>query len=52
MLLFAEEFWIQTMAQLRYPYTLGAMLMRFPLKYHIQKSWVFKVREITPLGLD
>ena len=32
------------MAQLRYPYTLGAMLMRFPLKYHIQKSWVWKVR--------
>ena len=39
------------MAQLRYPYTLGAMLMRFPLKYHVQKSWVFKVRETTPLGL-
>ena len=31
------------MAQLRYPYTLGAMVMRFPLKYHIQKSWVWKV---------
>ena len=44
LLLFSEEFKIKTMAQLRYPYTLGAMIMRFPLKYHIQKSWVFKVR--------
>ena len=26
-----------------YPYTIGAMIKAFPLKYHIDKSWVFKV---------
>ena len=26
-----------------YPYTIGAMLKAFPLKYHIDKSWIFKV---------
>ena len=31
------------MAQMRYPYTLGAMIAQFPLKFHIQKSWVWKV---------
>jgi len=25
-----------------YPYTIGAMIKAFPLKYHIDKSWVFK----------
>ena len=27
-----------------YPYTLGAMIKAFPLKYHLDKSWVFKVK--------
>ena len=42
-----------TMAQMRYPYTLGAMLMQFPLKFHIQKSWVWKSYAIglVPTGL-
>ena len=31
------------MAQLRYPYTLGAMLRRFPAKYYFEKNWVYKV---------
>ena len=35
------------MAQMRYPYTLGAMLTQFPLKFHIQKSWVWKVSNET-----
>ena len=26
-----------------YPYTFGAMLRAFPLKFHVQKSWVYKV---------
>ena len=26
------------MAQLRYPYTLGAMVRRFPLRYYIGKD--------------
>ena len=41
------------MAQMRYPYTLGAMLMQFPLKFHIQKSWVWKSYAIglVPTGL-
>nr|ALS04850.1 isoform A [Pseudodiaptomus poplesia] len=30
------------MAQLRYPYTLGAMVMRYPLKTHVQRNWVYK----------
>ena len=30
------------MPQLRYPYTLGAMLRQFPLKYHMGKSWIYK----------
>jgi hypothetical protein len=34
------------MTQLRYPYTLGAMVRRFPLKYYVQKNWVFKVRAV------
>ena len=25
-----------------YPYTFGAMLRAFPLKYHLEKSWVYK----------
>jgi len=25
-----------------YPYTFGAMLRAFPLKFHVQKSWVYK----------
>ena len=25
-----------------YPYTLGAMIKAFPLKYHVDKSWIFK----------
>ena len=41
---FREEFRYRIrMAQMRYPYTLGAMVMQFPLKWHIQKSWVWKV---------
>ena len=28
--------------QLRYPYTLGAMVRQFPLKYHMDKSWIYK----------
>ena len=41
------------MAQMRYPYTLGAMLKQFPLKFHIQKSWVWKSYAIglVPTGL-
>jgi len=41
------------MAQMRYPYTIGAMLMNFPLKYHIQKNWVWKAYAIglVPVGL-
>jgi hypothetical protein len=31
------------MAQLRYPYTLGAMVRRFPAKEYIRRNWVFKV---------
>ena len=34
------------MAKLPYPYTLGAMVMQFPLKWHLQKSWVWRVRVI------
>jgi hypothetical protein len=30
------------MAQLRYPYTLGAMVRRFPAKEYIRRNWVFK----------
>ena len=29
-----------------YPYTLGAMVKAFPLKYHIDKSWIFKVKTL------
>ena len=29
-----------------YPYTLGAMVKAFPLKYHIDKSWIFKVKTV------
>ena len=25
-----------------YPYTFGAMLRAFPLKFHLEKSWVYK----------
>jgi len=41
------------MAQLRYPYTLGAMFMQFPLKFHLQKSWVWRSYAIglVPTGL-
>ena len=28
-------------AQMRYPYTLGAQLVRFPFKNHL-KNWVYK----------
>ena len=31
-----------------YPYTFGAMLRAFPVKYHIQKSWVYKVTSSMP----
>jgi hypothetical protein len=34
------------MAQLRYPYTFGAMIRRFPLRYYVEKNWVFKVHII------
>jgi len=27
---------------MRYPYTLGAQMRAFPIKYYIQKNWVFK----------
>lgn len=30
------------MAKMVYPYTIGAMVKAFPIKYHVQKSWVFK----------
>ena len=30
------------LAKMRYPYTLGAMVMQTPWKYYISKSWVFK----------
>jgi hypothetical protein len=30
------------MANMRYPYTFGAMVRNFPLKYHIQKNWHYK----------
>merc|ERR1719339_231067 len=42
-----------TMAGLRYPYTMGAMIMQFPAKYMIQKNWVFKsyLIGLVPTGL-
>jgi len=30
------------MAQMRYPYTMGAQIMRFPARYHFEKNWTFK----------
>ena len=39
------------MPQLRYPYTLGAMLRQFPLKYHMDKSWIYKVSSIDLLWM-
>ena len=35
-----------------YPYTIGAMLKAFPLKYHIDKSWIFKVKLQNALSLN
>ena len=42
--LFREITFAATMGRaMAYPYTIGAMLKAFPLKYHIDKSWIFKV---------
>nr|ALS04920.1 isoform A [Pseudodiaptomus poplesia] len=30
------------MAQMRYLYTLGAMIMRYPLREHVNRNWVYK----------
>ena len=43
---FREVLQTVRMPQLRYPYTLGAMLRQFPLKYHMDKSWIYKVSNI------
>ena len=31
------------MAQMRYPYTMGAMIMQFPAKTYFTRNWIFKV---------
>ena len=34
---------VDKMAQMRYPYTMGAMIMQFPAKTYFTRNWIFKV---------